>query len=659
MQITEKVKPVTADSGEPYVEISSHKTAKWLPLLLFLFAFLVRCLYLITMRSHPWLLLPVVDEIDLDHIARLIHQEAISSVLPFFRPPLWPILLSGVYSFFSDNFLFARLTALVLGAISVASLYRLAIQLFSFRTSLISALIYAVSGVVIHMHVSALDTSLLLLLFLEAMVYSLRFRQSGSTRHVLLAGGFWGLAILCRPISAIGLLVVIGDALIRLIRSSPRATRPQLQRSGLLAALPLLLLVPIAWMNLSHGGSVIASNNGINFYLGNHATADGVSPVHPQFGPGWLPTQVHRDAEEEVGSQLTPAEVSRWYTSRTIREMLQSPLHTLLHLGKKAILAFSGISLSNNGDLTYFRDTRPFLKVTSLVDPLWILPLGLLGLAAFWRENARSRVVGVTALLLLLATVGVFITTRFRLPAIVLLLPFAVAWVERAFFSKNKRVQMIRSLAVASAALLLLNLPALSIAPKPNPAYGLFLDGQLHAHANLRHEAIQFFEGAIREDPNIPYAHNSLGYLYLDLDRFEKAINAFQTEATLRENAQSYRGMGIVYRATGDLRKAAEAFATAWRLDPADHGSRQMHAESLATLGLELFSAGGLEEALRYFTEAEEINPQNPFYAFGRACCRYAGADTAHAQAIIDSLAVIHPDFPGVRDWIDRGWRPE
>lgn len=639
------------DAGE--VELAWQR---YIPALLVLFAFVVRALYLFTMRNHPWVALPIVDEIDYDRLAKLINRFGFSETLPAFRPPLWPLLLSYVYKLFGEQFVLARLVSAALGALSVGSLYRLSIRLFSLKTSAYAAISASLMGVAIHLESSALATSLLLLLLFEAILAVLDWRHAPTIINSIRVGILFGLAILARPIAIFPALIVLLDTIIRLWNTDRqlRCYRPLIT----VLLLFLLVLTPLAIGNLLSGGNLIASNSGVNLYLGNRTGADGVAPVHPVYGPGWTLDQARAWAEQDAGQTLNDSQVSSWYVRHTLNDWLDQPGNAIKLTGEKLLLSFGGQDLSNNGDLGYFRQTRPFLFVTSIIGTWWIVPLGLLGAFAAWRRSSEIRLVLMMVLVILLATTAVFVTTRFRLPAVLLLTPFAIDFIQAGIGKSNRTNRRIRNVLLGLAALVLLNIPAGMVAPKSNKAYGLLLDGQLYARAGMNEEAISSFNKALDENAATPLANKSLGFLYLEEGMLEASEKAFKSGLKLNNNPDCYRGLALVERARENHMAAADYFNKAYEHQPWNDGLKRSQAEEVGAAGAILLEAGKLDSSWILLRYAEEIDSSNPFFAFGRACIQHLRGDTTDANRTMDSLRTVYPDYRAVRDWIEQGWRP-
>src|SRR4029450_10490370 len=85
------------------------------------------------------------------------------------------------------------------------------------------------------------------------------------------------------------------------------------------AAVPL---VPVAWRNAASGGGFLPTTfqGGVNFYIGNHAGADGTyqPPAPGKQIPARERAESIRPAEAAAGHALTPAAVSRYWLGRAI-----------------------------------------------------------------------------------------------------------------------------------------------------------------------------------------------------------------------------------------------------------------------------------------------------------------------------------------------------
>ncbi len=115
--------------------------------------------------------------------------------------------------------------------------------------------------------------------------------------------------------------------------------------------------------------------------------------------------------------------------------------------------------------------------------------------------------------------------------------------------------------------------------------------------ADYRDEAARASKRAVELQPELAEAHASLGLAYLVADEYRAAESEF--EKALALNPRLYEGYYYCGRAKfhqGDIERAAELFAQAAEVDPAEYQARCLRVQILRGLGRE-------EEALR---EAQE-----------------------------------------------------
>jgi tetratricopeptide (TPR) repeat protein len=184
---------------------------------------------------------------------------------------------------------------------------------------------------------------------------------------------------------------------------------------------------------------LLSAHDGLNFYLGNHATSNGYTKI-----PAGLRASQEgllRDSltipEKELGHPLKRSEVSQFWKKRAHAFMWEEPKAAWLRLiiKKQPTLAWMRLLWLKFANFwnAFQYDDLSILKL--LRDEGAILPglrfgfaaaLGLPGLLLCWRKWPRSRWVAGGVLLHMAALMPVFITERYRLAAAPGLLLLAV-----------------------------------------------------------------------------------------------------------------------------------------------------------------------------------------------------------------------------------------
>jgi len=158
------------------------------------------------------------------------------------------------------------------------------------------------------------------------------------SRAWALAGACWGLAALTRP-NILALLPIVSLYVLWTVR------RPSVSRLAMYWGATVLVLTPVLLRNAIVGHDVVpvASQGGLNYYLGNNPAADGMSAVAPEFRRTW--TGGLEDAERIING------VSRVRT-RTTAEYRNPPLTLIPYaLGQPARLRLDGFPPAQYGSI--------------------------------------------------------------------------------------------------------------------------------------------------------------------------------------------------------------------------------------------------------------------------------------------------------------------
>ena len=115
-------------------------------------------------------------------------------------------------------------------------------------------------------------------------------------------------------------------------------------------------------------------------------------------------------------------------------------------------------------------------------------------------------------------------------------------------------------------------------------------DGQNHLEDDDVSKAIASLEEVLKREPGQAEAHRLLGEALSRDERWPEAVAQFEAYVSLaRDDAAAYFSLGQAYVQTGDVRKAAEAFAEGARVDPATLSS---HNEEIAAAADDILAAG-------------------------------------------------------------------
>jgi 4-amino-4-deoxy-L-arabinose transferase-like glycosyltransferase/tetratricopeptide (TPR) repeat protein len=489
----------------------------------------VQMAYLIVYSSMPEWNQLTVDNYYHHNWARSIAGGNIFGDTTYFRAPFYVWCLATIYALLSPDIWFARLFGLLVGLGIVAMTFRLALRIFDRRCAVVAAIIVSVYPALTYFNSELLLDPLFTLLVLWSIDRFLIFDDQPKISQAVWFGVAVGIAAITRP--TILMLVPI-FALWQIYHSRKIFVR---QWVIVLVATAAVIL-PITIRNIVVAGDsvLIASQGGVNFFIGNNAESDGVSAVLPEpLGWNWQMAQVRQIAERQVGQPLTPGEVSSYWSSQGWNWILARPGDATSLFMRKLSFAVSNREISNNRDMTSFFDKVPLLGIN---------PLGFGVIFAFavvgclLGRNQRGAFLGLFVALFLLSVCIFFYASRFRLPTI----PLIIILASHGLFTVWDAVRGGIRRMVASAGVLLcagaISFVTWSGLPKATFSQDSMSRGLNALSQRDFHKARDIFASVVAGDSAYPDANLNLGVAYLRLKQPDLAMIAFVREARLNPN---------------------------------------------------------------------------------------------------------------------------
>ncbi|MCK4593985.1 hypothetical protein KAU45_05745, partial [bacterium] len=309
----------------------------------------------------------------------------------------------------------------------------------------------------------------------------------------------------------------------RLKKRIQEGWKPGLRRVLLLTVGVLALVLPATIHNAAAADEFVpvTANGGINLYIGNNelATGEYVNPplIDVKSDPGG-----RRYVSGLEGRAMSYGEVSDWWASRAGEYISENPGPWLGLTLTKAFL---------------FVHRHEIMQVANIHIILgWETPslffgvLITLGLLAFIWDRERRRRMGALWLFVLVYSLSIvvfFVTARYRLPVIPVLLPPAI-WAVGELVRRIKKGGKARLRALALA------VPVLLVTNVPLEWYGVELVGN---------EAV---------------LHNNLGTIYYDQGVYQLALDEFERAARANPKIHlTYTNKGLAHLKLG-MRKSAQ-----------------------------------------------------------------------------------------------------
>lgn len=541
---------------------------------------------------------------------------------PFFRAPLYPLFLAGIFKLCGDGLLLPRLVQAALGAATCGLVFLVARRIAGTRAALLSALLCAACPVL-----AFFDTELLLPV-LEcfcgtlALWLLLRAEALRSAPAILAAGLAIGAASIVRP----NFLAVAAACGLWLVW---RVAGWRLRTAALFALGCALPVAPVTLVNALEGDPVlVATQGGVNLWIGNNPLSDGTTAIVPGTRPDWWGGYEDSiaQAEQAAGRKLRASEVSSHYTRRVLDYWRDEPLAAARLLLWKLRLLASDVELGNNQDDAYWLAT--FTPVLRWLPARWwvLLSFGLLGLWVVRRSGPGGALL-VFIVAYATTIVLFFVCSRFRAP---LLPPLCIAAAVGALHLHDLWLARRRGALVAGC-VFVSGLAALSLATPGRIDTSLALGPWQEGVAHVRHgddlRALEAFDEALRRRDGVWIVHKDRALALQRLGRLDEALQAAQRACSLAPQAlDAQRSLVALALQKGDVALALAAGRAAVR---ADRLSSDAHYDlGRVVVGL---AAGGMQDAQLALEGAQALESgarvaRTPQQAFN---CLYARAELA------------------------------
>ncbi len=623
-----------------------HKT--W-AILIFGVAFVIRLAYLFQIKSNPFFYSPMVDELWNIEWATDIMTTSFWGTEVYFRGPLYPYLLAFFLTITGSDYFWTRLIQMLISSGTVVLVYLLGREYFSERVARIGAIFCAIYGTMIFYEAMFLIPVVFVFLNMLGLYLLTRNRDNPRIIIYLMIGIVFGLSAIARP----NILLVLPFLAIWIFFQFRKRIET---RSIVILILVFLIGIALPILPVTVRNKIVAddfvpisSQGGVNLYLGNNPTAEGLTMMMPEImldaRVSWskfVPATTEY-AENDIGHPLKPSEVSSYWTNKAKEFVFEHPGQFLSLTFKKLVYFFSGFENPDQHDIYDFREYSSLLSILlfdfGLKFPYGLFaPLALVGIGLTYRKW-RSLAPLLIFMVAYIPTVVLFlVTARHRLTIIPIFVLFA-AYTVVYFWDKIKDTQWKRVAIPAAALTILLILSninffdlgmrnitqihhnlaltyarqgkyeeaieeyeqAIKLAPRSPALYFGF--GTMYMNMERYPEAIEHLRTAVSIDPSYYDAYINLGYSYGQMGQLDRATMAYRQAAAIDpDNYQPYSRLGDLYMEQDEPRDAAENFGRAVQLDPDNF-------IILSKLGILFGQVGDTATAYNYFSRAVAANP--------------------------------------------------
>jgi hypothetical protein len=414
--------------------VSAPASARWWLPVVFAVALALRVAYLLSVRDAYFFGHLLTEAGRYHRWAGAILDGLAPARPPFDEAPAYPYAVAALFAIFGRSVTPVAAVQAMLDAASCVGLGLLGRRLGGERAGWITGGLAAAYGPLIYFSAELLPATLQIFTVTAALVATPSATDAENGKRWLVAGGTWAAALLVRSEVALALPVIWLHAWVLAgWRTALRA-----------AAAPVALVALSLGVNVASSGHWVplTTGSGVNLWLGNNPSADGVSPfIHGEL----------QQVADAVGERAkNPAEADALFRAQAVDWMAAHPGAVVRLAWRKLAWTWTDRELPNTSDIDWETSHSWLFRLP--VFPLHfglILPLamaGALALGAAWRRQLWL----LAPVAMALGTSVLFFTNaRFRLPLCLAALPLAGLalqrlwiWIRRAQEHRRGLIQL-------------------------------------------------------------------------------------------------------------------------------------------------------------------------------------------------------------------------
>jgi 4-amino-4-deoxy-L-arabinose transferase-like glycosyltransferase len=500
--------------------------------LLFLAALLVRQIYLAQVARSPLFFSPVGNALGFVEDAVSLLESGWLAGQIYFYNPLYQYFLSVLFAIFGSDLYLVRLVQVIMGASLCVLIGWVGTRLFSLSSGSLAGIMALLYGPFLFFEAQLLPATLSLLLSFLSITLIVAWQTHRQSALLSFGSG------LCLGLASLGRPNLLLCALVVLVWILPRTRK--WTGSGMYVLGVLLAVLPVTCRNYVVGKDVtlISSQGGINFFIGNNRYATGTFMIPKEEGVytdtrGLYEKLTKEVAEKEAGRPLKLSEVSRHWWAKGWAYLFQSRKEALALWWKKLSILCNWYEYPTHHNYYFFK-RYTFLSTVPFLSFLVVFPLGFAGMVLSHLNKKGSTLLTSFALVYGLTNIVFFVSSRYRIIIVPFMILYAAYFLVEAFHGVRLR-KWARTCAAASllaVGILLNHLPTGT--PRNDFAFDL---SHLAANAFQRGEfsrSLELYLQALPFSPSDSSLLNNIGLIYLLRGESSQAIPYF-AEAVARE----------------------------------------------------------------------------------------------------------------------------
>jgi tetratricopeptide (TPR) repeat protein len=555
-------------------------------IVLFLFAFVFRLIYILQSTDNPLFGFPVVDaHIYAKWAARMSQGEWLWDHVGNYLP-IYPAFLALQQIVFGANPFVNKILQSLMGSLSAVMLAQIATRTWNRRVGLIAGFLIATNWMLVIFEAEKYAESFSI--FFQSLTIWLLIHRVRRPLALLAAGFTFALSAATRANLFLVLPFIIGWLIYQFKVRKPAA----IKAAVIFCVGTIVLIGPVVFRNYQITGTPM---------LRAQATWSLYSGLSPQFEGLHPPTGILFQKYMRMPYQeglRSESEVERFWAQKIWDVLKKDPYGIAINFMRRLTIFFNVREWSQEFDVYIYRQYSGLLSLPWT--GFWLIgPFGLLGLFLMRPANRNQALLMMYTVVGIISIVPFKASDRYRLPVVVLLTLFAAFTLWQLFKwsqTKNKRALAV-SLPLLGAVCLLCWFDWQHLKTRKTARHDFFI-GLRHETFGRPDDAIRAYKKSMKDfgwDPDSPYR---IGHILLQQGNIEQA-KGFLKEARRREPAfpEVMNDLARIHLKTGNYEEAERQALASLKLYP-------NMKDTLLLLAAIKRSQGNAEDEISYLSEA-------------------------------------------------------
>lgn len=483
----------------------------------------------------------------------------------FYQAPFYIYFLAFIYKIFGPDISVVRWIQVFIYLLNILIIFFIGKNLFNKKIGLLSSVIVSLYGIFVFYNALILKVTLSVFFTSLLLLALLKTSKSPSYKNYFIAGLLAGLNITLRGNY---FLVVPGIILWIFLYSSPWSLKIKNNLLFLMGAAILILPITLRNYYLEKDFVLITYQAGSNFFIGNNPLSNGrytkldFFEAHPEFEE----TDFRKKAEQTIGKNMKPSEISRFWFRQSLHAIQNDPLFFFKLFFKKISLFLNNYELPDNYDYYMAKPLTPVLKICFISFGL-LLAFSIPGIYLCQEKSSSYWIFCIFLVTYSFSVVLFYVTARYRVPLVPALIPFASYFAIEGWknFRKQNKMTLIFGNVIFLLFLYFIFKPV-NILDRHISYYNL---GTAYLKNNQLNESIAKFQEALKINPNFARAYSNLGIAQYQKGEYDEAIKHYSRALALKPDfADTHNNLGVVLSDQGKLDEAINHFSAALRIDP-------------------------------------------------------------------------------------------